>query len=122
MMVLGLVIMLASACKGVTDVTGHFSVTSSTSKDHLEVIVNGIVRGQVYGGYGFFDAPVSVPIPSANQSAYDEVVGVTVVIRNVERGTISLETNCQAGGKITTRIKYEITQYHSEGETSCVSS
>ena len=117
-----LAVLIISACNGMTDVSAHYSVTSSTSKDHLVVIVNGYERGQVSGGYGHFNAPLAVPTQSTTgPSEYSIVVGVTVVIKNIERGTISSDAWCQAGGKVTTRIRYEITEYHPEGEISCTS-
>lgn len=125
MVSLCLVILVVSACNSMTDVIAHYSVTSSTSKDHLTVLVNGYERGRVSGGYGHFEARLSVPTQTTQYptgpSERDIVVGVTVVIKNTERGTISESAECQAGAKITTRIQYEITEYHPEGEVSCTS-
>lgn len=116
---------IASACsKGTTDVTAHYSLTSSTSKDHLGVIVDGQLRGKISGGYGYFNAPVAVPSQTFDgPSTATEITYVTIVVQNYDRGgMISVPTQCSAGNRITTNIRYEISSSYPSGQTSCTSS
>ena len=103
--------LLSSGCSAFSEQQAQFVAWNSTP-DNMRVVVNGKDMGStVFGNTSWpFTVTLSVPRSSYDYgpSPIDKVIQVDVAVRNDRTGQLTTPITCQAGGKVTTNVTYEV--------------